>query len=77
MGDFKFDHSANFNTNLESFLNHLESLDPEMTTILRANIDKLEGVVDESKRTSIRGIFNESILAELENMISTEKDEKG
>lgn len=74
MSDVRFDDTCFFEENLEAFLVVMESVDAEMTAILRANADSLvaitagDGVVRRA-----RGEFNQAIAEALDTLITDEE----
>lgn len=75
MSSFTFDDSADFDSNLESFLTFMEAQDPEMTAIFRNHASKLKLAIDEATRKKIRVSFNNSIKAELDNLLAVNDKE--
>lgn len=74
MAALKFGDTATFDENWEAFLSALEALDPEMTTILRVNRDRLRNIVRGGTRnTQARSDFNARVLAALEALASAPK----
>lgn len=64
---FEFAAEASREENVEAFLSHLDTIDPEMAALLRAHIGKLLPLPDDGARKNrARSSFNSAILAALE-----------
>ena len=69
MPGFRFSDTATFDTNLESFLTDINSVDPIMADILRANKDKLAAIVRQGDRNAqARADFNAAIVEALDSL---------
>jgi hypothetical protein len=67
---FAFDASKSFDSNFESFLTELASVDKEMAAILRANADALAKVVRNGERVAnARAAFNTEIATALDALV--------
>jgi hypothetical protein len=76
MPPFQFDEAQSFQANLEVFLDEMEGDDPEMASILRANMDKLASVVEEGQTNRrAREEFNRRVLEALERLLSDRESE--
>jgi hypothetical protein len=74
MPDMQFDDTKSFDHNLELFLTHMDAVDADLGTILRTHVDKLKGALDDSTRRDARTLFNEGIVASLDELVPDEDD---
>lgn len=65
----RFDEKEDFKTNLERFLTYMESEDPEMGAILRANVSLLQNVTDDATRRTARTLFNLNVTSQLSSLV--------
>lgn len=71
-------NGSGLSADLEPYLEHLESIDPSMAAILKANLPLLEASVTEENRKNVRPIFNQLVkdaLIKLEDQESTNEGE--
>lgn len=77
MPGFTFNENDSFADNWKAFLGSMDSVDPEMATILRANEGKLAAIVREGNRNaSARGSFNAEVLRTLDSLLAAGKGGK-
>ncbi len=70
MSDFRFDDSKSFAENCKSFLEALESRDPEMAKILSDNWEDLINVVcDGTRDARARSEFNNKVVSALDDLL--------
>ena len=65
----RFEERADFKTNLERFLTHMESEDREMGAILRAHTVSLVKAQDDASRRAARAQFNLSVTSALDGLL--------
>ncbi len=71
MPGFTFDENDSFADNWKTFLGAMDSVDPEMAVILRANEGKLAAIVREGNRNAqARGSFNAEVLKALDRLLA-------
>lgn len=75
MTAFRFDESKGFDQNLEAFLDHMASKDPQMEAIFRAHVAKLKGVIDDARRRAVRSEFNVSVKSSLDELLASSEKE--
>lgn len=71
----RFEEDDDLNTNLERFLSHMESEDPEMGAILRAHAATLLTAQDDTSRKTARTAFNARVIVDLEALLSKKPEE--
>lgn len=77
MTDFLFDCAKSFEENRNDFLENIKDIDAEMAKVFTAHSDKLISVVREGERdTKARTVFNESIAAALDDLLTQETAEE-
>ena len=64
----QFDETKGFDGNLETFLEHMEKVDPEMAKILSDNIDGLKSANDDRTRREARATFNSNVVTALDKL---------
>ena len=70
MPGFTFNENS-FADNWKAFLGAMDSVDPEMAAILRANEGKLAAIVREGNRnTQSRATFNAEVLKALDSLLA-------
>lgn len=76
MADFQFDEDKSFADNCQALLDTLESEDPEMAAILRANWEALVSIVGEGERDpKARAEFNAKVAAALDALATAQPKE--
>jgi hypothetical protein len=65
----RFEEGDDFKTNLDRFLTHMESEDPEMGAILRAHTASLLKAHDDASRRDARARFNLSVTSDLDGLL--------
>ncbi len=78
MPTLHFDDTKSFDENMEAFLAHMDNIDSELGTVLRAHIDQLRDVYDERSRKDARTGFNDGVLVALDEILTNtlEEDEE-
>ncbi len=75
---FRFNETNNFADNCEAFLTWIETVDPEMASILRHNWASLIAIVNEGNRDSkARSEFNAAVETMLDAIVSQESQKDG
>ncbi len=73
MPAFRFQEDKSFDTNWSAFMAEMNTLDPQLATILAANKDKLAAIVTQGDRdTRARGDFNSAIATALDALVAAE-----
>lgn len=71
MPGFGFSENDSFAVNFQAFLRAMDSVDPEMAAILRANESKLATIVQEGNRNAqARTTFNSEVLKALDRLLA-------
>ncbi len=65
---FQFDDSKDFAKNLDDFLSHMETEDPQMAEIFRANVPSLLSATDDSERRGARALFGLGVVSALDEI---------
>lgn len=72
---FRFDESKGFDDNLEAFLDHMASKDPDMAAIFRVHVAKLKGLSDDARRRAARSEFNVRVKSSLDELLASSEKE--
>jgi erythromycin esterase-like protein len=71
MPGFNFGEKDSFATNWKAFLTAMDTVDPEMASILRRNEAKLAAIVQEGSRDAqARADFNSEIIKALDRLLA-------
>jgi hypothetical protein len=70
----RFEETDDFKANLERFLTHMETEDPEMGTILRAHAGSLQDTKDDTARKGARALFNLTVALALDDLLKNESN---
>lgn len=73
---FKFDPSVSSEANLDRFFEHLESIDSDLSTLLKDNVDALVPLPDPPGRTSARSAFNKVVADFLDASTKVDKGDE-
>jgi hypothetical protein len=77
MPGFTFNENDSFADNWKAFLGAMDSVNPEMAAILRANEGKLAAIVREGNRNApARGSFNAEVLKALDSLLAADQGGK-
>ena len=76
MPTFSFDSTLSTKDNIEKFLAHLDTIDLDMSSLLRANISSLLPLPEGLDRSTRRTKFNQAISAGLDSLSSTPAEPK-
>jgi len=77
MPGFTFGENDSFAENWKAFMSAMDSVDPEMAAILRANEVMLAAIVREGRRNAqVRANFNAVVLKELDRLLAATPEGK-
>ncbi len=76
MNDFQFDPKHSSQDNISNFINHLETINPEMTKIFKKHIDMLVPLPEGNQRGLKRKAFNDAVLKSLQELKDTNEKEE-
>lgn len=74
MDELRFDPTLTPQENIELFFQHLDSINPPLTTLLRANIGLLSPFPEANAQRSVaREKFNQAIASKLDELIAVHR----
>jgi hypothetical protein len=77
MPAFRFEEEKSFDANWSAFMAEMNTLDPQLATILAANKEKLAAIVAQGDRdTRARGDFNTAVAAALDSLVAEQNAEE-